>query len=253
MHDTHLSDSVAAECSMKGRGTSVQHIRRARRVAAILMVALAAWVFQAVPALATAGNDGENNTTENGKTISDVVPAAATGPLDGVNVSTTRGPYQIRALHSGKCLDNPHGTSTPGVQQDQYTCVTGASNEKWYIVPVPESVFCPNGPCAYNPPGPFWIKNAGNGLCLNVDHGYTAPNTKVLQWTCGNYKNEFFGLRGSKRSGGHRYDLIATWLPVDNCLNIAGGSTANNAKLITWPCGDYNNEYFDIYGWDRNF
>src|SRR5664279_4983299 len=54
----HLVRQRCCGVGHKREGTAVQHIRRARQAAAILTVALVACVFQAVPAHATAGNDG---------------------------------------------------------------------------------------------------------------------------------------------------------------------------------------------------
>src|SRR3954468_10322077 len=91
--------------------------------------------------------------------------------------------------------------------------------------------------------GPYRLRNYHSGKCLEVPGNSTA-NVGLDQWTCvsGRKKNEdwyldfiddhYFRIR-NRNSG--------------KCMNVEGNSWYAGARIIQYPCGNYQNEYF-YYG-----
>ncbi|MFD9359788.1 RICIN domain-containing protein, partial [Streptomyces sp. NPDC060031] len=83
--------------------------------------------------------------------------------------------YDIRAVHSGKCLDVAGGTSATGDGADvhQWTCLgTAQTNQQWYLTDAGN--------------GTFYIQAVHSGKCLDVAGGTSATGdgADVHQWTC---------------------------------------------------------------------
>jgi Ricin-type beta-trefoil lectin domain len=139
-------------------------------------------------------------------------------------------PYNIQSRWSAKCIDDP-ALSTGNVQLDQWTCVY-QSNEYWRLESVGTSV--------------YRVRNGWSNKCMNISHASLDPGAAVIQYACGNWNNEyfFFDTRGS--DGTKYYYDIRSW-SSNLCLNIAGASTANGAKVIQWNRCGANNSLFYLY------
>ena len=137
-------------------------------------------------------------------------------------------PYNLQFAHSGRCIDIPGAVST-NVQLEQYTCVL-QSNEYWYI----------DGAVG----GPFRIRSALTGKCMNVQGAHYVNGAAIIQYPCGAYNNE---LWNSLQIDANPDYLIYAEYDTNMCLNIAGASTANGAKLQLYTCGDYANEHIYAY------
>ncbi|MET7422728.1 ricin-type beta-trefoil lectin domain protein [Dactylosporangium sp. NPDC005555] len=80
----------------------------------------------------------------------------------GINQGWTVNGGTLQAL--GKCLDAPVG-ATAGAKAQLWDC-NGGTNQQWTL----------------NADGT--VRGTASGLCLDVDHNFTANGTVVLLWTC---------------------------------------------------------------------
>jgi hypothetical protein len=85
----------------------------------------------------------------------------------------------------------------------------------------------------------YWITFGHSGRCLTVPGNSTAPSTQLDQYDCmvpvqNNQLWEFeFTSNGFARLRNRHSGL---------CANVSGGSGANGAAIIQWPCGNFPNE-----------
>lgn len=134
-------------------------------------------------------------------------------PEKAMAATSVAGPYEIRFLHSGKCLDVA-GASPFNVQLTQYTC-TGAYNTHWYL--------------DYDGDY-FLLRNRATGLCANISGNIYLNNQPVIQWTCNKaYNNERF-----KRSSGPDGYRIQSWLSPNKVIHQQGNQQGNNAPVSLW-------------------
>ncbi|BCJ47896.1 lipase [Actinoplanes ianthinogenes] len=138
------------------------------------------------------------------------VPGTIGDPGTGTGTGTA-----LVGVASGRCLDDPNGSTTNGVQPIIWDC-SGAANQQWaYDGQTLRSV----GKCLDSPTGAtagakaqLWdcsgatnqrwtfvsggtIRNAQSGLCLDVSGNATANGTAVILWTCTNSANQLWTRR----------------------------------------------------------
>jgi ricin-type beta-trefoil lectin protein/pregnancy-associated plasma protein-A len=77
--------------------------------------------------------------------------------------------FYIRSTNSGKCLDVPNGSTSTGIQLQQYSCI-GVDNEKWS--------FSDQGD------GRLRIKNKRSNLCVEVAGSSMEAHAAIQQGTC---------------------------------------------------------------------
>jgi hypothetical protein len=77
--------------------------------------------------------------------------------------------YEVRAEHSGKCLDVDNASTADGANVKQWSCV-GVPQQRWKLVWV-------GG-------GYFELRAQHSGKCLDVDNASTADGANVKQWSC---------------------------------------------------------------------
>ncbi|WP_128380608.1 RICIN domain-containing protein [Streptomyces cavernae] len=143
----------------------------------------------------------------------ELVVDAARGTITGQG-----GPYEtLTAAHSGKCADVPGQSVREGVALTQWTC-NGGGNQK------------------------FWFKRFGDAdkvqliarhssLCLQENEG------SVTQEACAkSAKNQKWKVI---TSGDH---VTIQSRASGKCLDVADGSTANSAALITYTCNGQTNQ-----------
>ncbi|MEW1690512.1 RICIN domain-containing protein [Streptomyces sp. NPDC091265] len=80
---------------------------------------------------------------------------------------------------SGMALNNPGGSTSPGVQLNTWT-PSSSSNEKWTF--------------AQQPDGSYEIVNVLSGLCVDVEGGGSNAGAAIDQWTCVGSSNQLWNV-----------------------------------------------------------
>jgi triacylglycerol esterase/lipase EstA (alpha/beta hydrolase family) len=133
------------------------------------------------------------------------------------------GRYTPRAVHSGKCLDVPNGSSADSVQLQQYTC-NGTSPQQFDF--------------RYVGNNQYEIKNATFGKCLDVRTSGTANGTAIQQYTC----NQTAAQRFIVSAVGDGSYQIKSSLSGNKPIDIAGVSLSDGAKTQIWDNLNANNQ-----------
>jgi hypothetical protein len=84
-----------------------------------------------------------------------------------------------------------------------------------------------------------------SGKCLGISGGSTAAGAQAVQWDCnGNSDQSFqFSWTGKTAGGWPVYNIIDD--KSGDCLGVSGGSTAQGANVIQWPCnGNADQEWY---------
>ncbi|MFD4496320.1 RICIN domain-containing protein [Streptomyces sp. NPDC058486] len=117
--------------------------------------------------------------------------AAATGetyPLRGATGPVLPGgTYQLLSAASGKAVDVPASSTTPGTQLAVWTPHTGG-NQRFTVIAETD--------------GTYTLRNVTSGLCVDLYGGGTAAGTKIIQWTCTGGDNQRW-LIDTAPSGGY--------------------------------------------------
>ncbi|MGW5665085.1 RICIN domain-containing protein [Streptomyces sp. NPDC003758] len=113
---------------------------------------------------------------------------------------------KLVSVASGRCLDDPGGSTTAGTWVDIYDCGTGANQQ--------------------------WTYTSGKaltteGLCLDASGGGTTPGTKVILWTCKDSANQQWTPQSDGTIRGVQSGL---------CLDVTNGATANGTLMELWTC-----------------
>ncbi|MFI6421847.1 RICIN domain-containing protein [Streptomyces sp. NPDC050842] len=114
---------------------------------------------------------------------------------------------------SGKALDNPGHSTTPGTQLVTWTA-NGGANQTWRFTRRTD--------------GSYELANAESGLCADVDGGSTAAGAKVIQWTCTGGTNQRWT---ATRLANGTYTVAS----VKSGLLLTAASTANGASVAQQP------------------
>ncbi|MEU4114143.1 arabinofuranosidase catalytic domain-containing protein [Kitasatospora sp. NPDC028055] len=129
-------------------------------------------------------------------------PAAASGALRGAG--------------SGKCLDVPGASGTPGLQTQINGCSGGAS-QTW----------------TRTADGRLTVDVSGTTLCLDAYGGATADGTKVVTWPCNGGANQQWQFNA---------DGSVTGVQSGRCLDVAGAGTADATPVQLWSCWGGDNQ-----------
>jgi Phosphate-induced protein 1 conserved region/Ricin-type beta-trefoil lectin domain-like len=78
---------------------------------------------------------GGQEATNDGASLIQWSYWGGTNEIFNLSLPDVDGYFSLSALHSGKCLDVPGGSTMPGTGIRQYTC-TGTANQKWKLVKV---------------------------------------------------------------------------------------------------------------------
>jgi hypothetical protein len=124
--------------------------------------------------------------------------AATTGPLRGVG--------------SNRCLDDPNGSTSNGVQIQIYDC-WGGSPQQW----------------TYTDSGQLQVM----GKCMDVYNNQTTAGARVVIWDCHGGSNQQWRLNS---------DGSITGVQSGLCLDVAAASTANGALVQLWTCHGGSNQ-----------
>jgi hypothetical protein len=153
------------------------------------------------------------------------VLVAALVPAVAAKAATTAAAgIQIRAAHSGKCLNVSGASTADRAKIIQYTCAgAAATNDKFKIVP--------------RGGGNYWIQVVGSGKCLNVSGNSTANNAAIIQYTCNNQSNGLWKVDEVLDQPTIRFVSASS----GKCLNIPNSSTADSVGVIQYSCTNLEN------------
>lgn len=135
----------------------------------------------------------------------------------------TAGTYEIKAAHSGKCLDVYRESKDNGEKVLQWQC-HGGDNQQWKVTPVS---------------GGYQLIAKSSGKCLDVTKYSTNNGANLQQWTCSSGKNKSFAI-DSKGDG--QYSIRA--LHSSKCVDVAKRSGSNGATIQQWSCHTGSNQRF---------
>ncbi|PYC88361.1 esterase [Streptomyces tateyamensis] len=139
--------------------------------------------------------------------------------LDGSGpVTGTTG--ALHAVGAGKCLDDPNSTTTPGTQQQIYSC-SGGSNQSWTHTSANE----------------LTVTVGGSTLCLDAGDRGTANGTKAIVWSCNGQANQQWNVNPNGTVTGVQSGL---------CLDVTAASTANGAPVELWSCNGGSNQQWTL-------
>ncbi|MCX4779058.1 RICIN domain-containing protein [Streptomyces sp. NBC_01264] len=164
-----------------------------------------------------------------------LVLAASVGLVFGVSTAPAHAAetvyyvsiVEIRANHSGMCLEVADWSTANGAAVRQWPC-TGGANQKWYR--------------AYKsgtPVDAYFYVNVNSGKCMEIGGWKTNNGAPANQWDCHYGLNQlFYG------SVGLNMDF---WYARQNmCLEIADWSTQAGAPARLWTCTGGANQRFDL-------
>ncbi len=157
-------------------------------------------------------------------TISANVPAHGTVMyrVAGGTTGTTGGggTGAIHGIGSGKCLDVPGASTTPGVQVQIWDC-NGAANQTW----------------THTAGNQLTVNSGGSQLCLDAFNNQVSAGTKVQTWTCNGGANQQWNVNANGTITGVQSGL---------CLDVTGASTANGALAQLWNCNGQSNQQWKL-------
>ncbi|WP_435973372.1 RICIN domain-containing protein [Streptomyces sp. Qhu_M48] len=152
----------------------------------------------------TTGNAVGGTRTANEQTLTLTVIGEAPDMIpDGDHTLTT----------SGKALDNPDHSTTPGTQLVTWTPNSG-TNQTWRLTRRTD--------------GSYQLANAHSGLCADIDGGSTSAGAKVIQWTCTGGTNQRWTVT---RQPSGTYTVAS----VKSGLLLTTTSTTNGAAVTQQP------------------
>jgi len=118
----------------------------------------------------------------------------------------------LRGVGSNRCLDDPNGSTSNGVQVQIYDC-WGGSPQQW----------------TYTNAGQLQVV----GKCLDAYNHQTTPGTKVEVWDCNGGANQQWRLNS---------DGSITGVQSGLCLDVTGAGTANGTLVQLWTCHGGSNQ-----------
>jgi hypothetical protein len=160
--------------------------------------------------------------------------------FDGVEVSAASGARVVDspcnfpvalwgALHSGKAMDDPAGSTAPGTQMVQWE-PHGDVNQQWLLVPV-----------AHTPYDIYAIYSLQSGMWLDVANASKDDGAAVIQWPWNGGLNQFWVLipLADLVPGGNPYVYLIISANSAKVLAVAGASLADGAPIVqsTWVGG----------------
>ena len=115
-----------------------------------------------------------------------VVAAAATlGALAVAVPASADTTGEVHAVGTGRCLDVPHLSTTPGTQTEIWDC-NGGSNQTW----------------TYTSSGQLTVYSGSSLMCLDAYGKGTSAGTKVDVWPCNGGANQQWSLGSSSQGSG---------------------------------------------------
>jgi len=185
-------------------------------------------------------------------------------------VSVGNNQYNVRAKHSGKCMNVSGASQSNGASVIQWMCSNrSGDNDSWRVVPVdggywlkvahsnkcltiendsnldgvsaiqskcinsgqPSQVFDLGAPPLDRNYGTLMLRNSGK--CVEVPDASRVRGTIVRQTTCNAEKDQRFAARSV---GNNQYRLLAEHSKL--CVNVSNGSTAEDTNVVQQTCSN---------------
>jgi lysophospholipase L1-like esterase len=127
------------------------------------------------------------------------------------------GGRQIVGSQSGRCVDDPNGTTANGTQQQLWDC-TGQANQSWTNTASRQLMVL-------------------GSKCLDAANHGTANGTQVIIWNCSGQTNQQWNVNSNGTITGVQSNL---------CLDATGRGTANGTKLVLWACNGQSNQQWTL-------
>lgn len=99
---------------------------------------------------------------------------------------------------------------------------------------------------------PFWYMITDrSGKCWDLENGNAAGGTAVQLYDCqgSGWANQgwtFVPISGMPQDQHGGYYTIRPYKSYNMCLNVYGGSTQDEARMIIWQCDQSRNEMFYV-------
>ncbi len=142
--------------------------------------------------------------------------------VEGGRIDHFAGNYQLRALHSNKCMDSYSDGNTK-----QWGCV-GAPHHVWRFEDMGD--------------GSYRIINNQYNKCLDVAGAGTHNGANVITWSCHNGANQRFRLLSR---GGSDYALQN--VHSGRCVEVGGYRHEDNANMNQWDCHYGPNQIWRLF------
>jgi hypothetical protein len=142
------------------------------------------------------------------------------GDCGGGGDALPNGTYELRAVHSDKCLDVAGAGTGDGANIQQYAC-NGTNAQRFTVTRAASG---------------YELKNAGSGKCVDVSGNSLADGANIHQWTCHGGNNQRVQLAGSNGVFELRFAHSA------KCADVDWGSNADGANVAQWPCSGFDNQ-----------
>ncbi|MFF3937497.1 RICIN domain-containing protein [Streptomyces phaeofaciens] len=162
-----------------------------------------------------------------------LVLAASLGLVFGLSAAPAQaaparhslGTVEIRAEHSGQCLEVADWSTANGAAVRQWPC-TGGANQKWRrYSQVDDS-------------GAYYYVNVNSGKCMEIGGWGRNNGATANQWDCHWGLNQVF-------HGQFSFVMDFRYAP-NKCLEIADWSTQAGAPARLWSCTTNPNQIFSI-------
>lgn len=160
--------------------------------------------------------DGEGHWNPAGSLIERIIYPGAT---------IREGVYEVRAVHSDKCLDVPHSSFEDGSNIIQFNC-TNATNQQWRFVRKSDY---------------YEISAVHSGKCLDVHRSSQANRIELIQYHCLNTTNQRWRLTDV---AGGAYEIQA--MHSCKCVDVPRSSVANEVKVIQFKCTRARNQRWKL-------
>lgn len=127
---------------------------------------------------------------------------------------------------SGMCMNIPGGNTDSGAPVTQYPCGDWLDH-KWRWDQVDGDW--------------HWLRNVNSNLCLSLPYpGDSTPGDQLLQRPCTDSSDREWR---SVRQPDVRYQIVNRF--DGQCVGVAGGSKLANAAVIQWPCGAFDDHFWE--------
>jgi chitinase len=155
------------------------------------------------------------------KTIIGAASLVLTATLPMTAHAIQPGTYEIRAVHSGKCMDVSEVSTVDGATVHQWECV-GQNNQRWQVTPYGQG---------------YHLIALHSGKCLDV-RDWSYSNGGVLQqWSCGGGTNQQWYIN-DLGNGQYSIQAVHSGLVAD----VSGPSWDNGAVIHQWTNYFANNQ-----------
>lgn len=141
--------------------------------------------------------------------------------------------YEIRHLHSSKCVDVSGGSSDMKANVIMYACGS-SDNQRFYLKPDTST----------SDPDDYVLEAKHSRMCLDLYKGSSDEGTNIQQWYCTGGSPQSFKLVPLKVQV-----LTSTGTPA-KCVDIQGSGT----NLIQYTCHGGANQAFEfVWSWSKYF